>query len=367
MGRFAGEGCEPVCRHFGMCGGCMFQHVPYENQLMLKKEYVNTVFKGIASVDSVAGSVPSGYRNRMDMVCAFGKKGLRMPGSYRNVVDIETCSIMQEKCNEIYGLARTALKDIDDYDYLKHEGYLRYIVLRQAKFTGEIMINFVVSCPENRFGNSLDEITAAADSSSLILSDGLADLSYGPVIKTLKKGYITENFDGMDFMITPNSFFQSNSAIARDIYRRIRSCTAGRVLDLYSGVGTISLFVSPSAESVTAVELAGESVEVANSNAGTNEIGNVNFVCADSLDYVRESTERFDTLILDPPRSGMHPKMIKYINSMKPGRIIYMSCNPVTCRDDIKLLEGYSIEFFEAYDMFPQTPHIETLALLTAG
>lgn len=364
MERHAGGGCEPVCPHFGECGGCMFQHIPYENQLLLKKDYVNDLFHDIASVDHVSPGTPSGYRNRMDMVCAFGKKGLRMQGRYRQVVDISSCAIMQSASNEKFIELRELLSAIEDYDYLHHSGYLRYIVLRQGRFTGEVMANLVVSAPENRFGFALYDFLETVDSSSIILSDGLADLSFGPVHQTLKKGFITENFDGIEYMITPNSFFQSNSEVALAMYRKIKSWTGGRTLDLYSGVGSISLFVATAAESVTGVEVVQESVETAHKNAENNEIGNVSFLCADTLDYVKENSSLFDTLILDPPRSGMHPKMIKEIRDMKADRIIYMSCNPATCRDDVKALEDWEVETFEAYDMFPQTPHVETLALL---
>jgi len=363
--KYKGEGCEPYCRYFGECGGCMFQNIEYTNQLLLKKEYINSVFEGISSVESVAPSTPLNYRSRMDMVTAFGKKGLRKAGSFRHVVDIETCAIMQNRSDEMYGTLRTLLEKIEDYDYLKHEGYLRYIVLRQARFTGELMVNFVVSKPENRFGFVLYDFLEEVDSSSLILSDGLADLNYGDIFQTLKKGFITENFDGIEYMITPNSFFQSNSEMALQMYRKILSLTQGKTLDLYSGVGSISLFASSAAESVTGVEVIQEAVDVAERNRETNEIENVNFICADAGEYVKENSGKFDTLILDPPRSGMHPKMLKYINGMAPERIVYMSCNPVTCRDDVKMLEGYNMDFLEAYDMFPQTPHVETLALLT--
>ena len=364
MERHAGAGCDPVCPHFGECGGCMFQNISYENQLLLKKDYVNDLFSGIASVDHVEPGTPLGYRNRMDMVCAFGKKGLRMQGRYRQVVDIQSCAIMQSATNEKFIELRELLSEIEDYDYLHHSGYLRYIVLRQGRFTGEVMANLVVSVPENRFGFALYDFLEAVDSSSIILSDGLADLSFGPVHQTLKKGFITESFDGIEYMITPNSFFQSNSEIALAMYRKIKSLTAGRTLDLYSGVGSISLFVASAAESVTGVEIVQESVDTAHKNAVNNEIGNINFLCADTLDYVKENSASFDTLILDPPRSGMHPKMINEIRNMKLDRIIYMSCNPATCRDDVKALEDWEIETFEAYDMFPQTPHVETLALL---
>lgn len=362
--KYRGEGCEPLCRYFGECGGCMFQDIPYENQLMLKREYVNSIFEGISSVEEVAPSAPYNYRTRMDMVTAFGKKGLRRSGSYRHVVDIETCAIMQRRSDEMYGQLRSLVEKIEDYDYLKHEGYLRYIVLRQARFTGELMVNFVVSSPENRFGFELYDFMEDVDSSSLILSAGLGDLNYGEIFQTLKKGFITETFDGIDYMITPNSFFQSNSEMALKMYRRILSLTKGRTLDLYSGVGSISLFAASAAESVTGVEVVQEAVDVAERNRENNEIENVNFICGDAGDYVRENHGNFDTLILDPPRSGMNPKMLKYINGMSPERIIYMSCNPVTCRDDLNMLEGYSVDFLEAYDMFPQTPHVETLTLL---
>jgi 23S rRNA (uracil-5-)-methyltransferase RumA len=363
--KYRGEGCKPQCRYFGECGGCMFQDIPYENQLLLKKEYINSIFTGICGVDSVIPSNPYYYRNRMDMVAAFGKKGLRRSGSYKHVVDIETCSIMQQRADEFYTRVRALLSEIEDYDYLKHEGYLRYIVLRQARFTGEVMVNFVVSKPENRFNFILDDLLEEVDSSSLILSSGLADLNYGETFQTLKKGFITETFGSIDFMITPNSFFQSNSEIALQIYRKILSFTKGNVLDLYSGVGSISLFISGAAESVTGVEIVNEAVEVAEKNRENNKIDNVHFICADAGQYIKDNPKNFNTLILDPPRSGMNPKMLKYINEMSPEQIIYMSCNPSTCRDDIKQLANYKIDFFEAYDMFPQTPHTETLMKLS--
>jgi len=363
--KYKGEGCESPCKYFGECGGCMFQNMAYENQLLLKKEYINTIFEGISSIESVVPSTPFNYRSRMDMVTAFGKKGLRRAGSFRHVVDIESCQIMQNRSDEMYGKVRSLVEKIEDYDYLRHEGYLRYIVLRQARFTGELMVNFVVSKPENRFGFTLYDFMEEVDSSSLILSGGLADLNYGDIFQTLKKGFITENFDGIEYMITPNSFFQSNSEMALQMYRKILSLTRGRTLDLYSGVGSISLFAASAAESVTGVEVIQEAVDVAERNRENNEIENVNFICADAGEYVKESSGKFNTLILDPPRSGMNPKMLKYINEMAPERIVYMSCNPVTCRDDLKMLEGYSVDFLEAYDMFPQTPHVETLTLLT--
>lgn len=363
--KYIGEGAEPACPYFGECGGCMFQNVPYENQLLLKKEYLNSMLGGLAEADEIHSSSPYMYRNRMDMVTAFGKKGLRRLGTYRHVVDIESCAIMQGRSNELYGELRNLLARVQDYDYLKHEGYLRYIVLRQARFTGEVMVNFVVSSPENRLGFALMDILDDIESSSLLLSDGLADLSIAPVCQTLKKGFITENFDGIEYMITPNSFFQSNSEIALKMYRRILGNVKGKTLDLYSGVGSISLFVASAADSVTGVEISEESVAIAEKNREQNEINNVEFICRDAAEFIKEHRGEYETLILDPPRSGMHPKMMSHIREMNPERIIYMSCNPATFRDDVNLLQDYRIDSFEAYDMFPQTPHLETIAVLS--
>lgn len=364
MDKYRGEGVAPECAHFGECGGCMFQDISYENQLLLKKEYVNGLFQDIASVDEVFPSYPFNYRTRMDLVTAFGKKGFRRSGSYRHVVDVESCPLMQTQSNEKFMELRDLLEGVEDYDYLRHSGYLRYIIIREARFTGEVMVNFVTSVPENRLSIKLYDFIESIDSSSMLLSDGLADLSYGPQFQTIKKGFINETFDSIVYKITPNTFFQSNSEVALKMYRRILSETGGNTLDLYCGIGSISLYVASAASNVTGVEVVEESVNAAIENRDINEIENVNFVCADAASYVKENSTSFDTLIIDPPRSGMDPKMIQHIKEMKLDKIIYMSCNPATCRDNLKELEDYRIDSFEAYDMFPQTPHVETLAVL---
>lgn len=353
----------PVCSHFEKCGGCMFQDISYENQLLLKQEYLNSLLSEITSVGPVYAAEPFNYRSRMDMVTAFGKIGLREEGSYRFVVDITECPIMQRSMEDRYKITRSLLGAVEGYDYLKHQGYLRYIVLRQARFTGETMVNFVTANDENRLSDAFERLNDSVDSMSQILSPGLADLSYGEVISDIKKGYIEEDFDGIRYRIGPNSFFQSNSLIAREMYRRIKEHVKGRVLDLYSGVGSISLFVAKNAESVTGVELSLESTLSAETNREINNIKNVSFIHADAKEHLKANTNAYDTLIMDPPRTGIHPKMLKHIQAMNPEKIIYMSCNPATFKDDAAGLDGYGLTSFEAFDMFPQTPHVETLAV----
>ncbi len=358
------DGATPPCRHFGECGGCLFQDISYENQLALKEEYLREELGGVCDVGPVRASRPYGYRGRMDMVTAFGKAGLRKRGSYRRVVDIESCDIMQEKSNTAFMAIKPLIAEIEDYDYLAHTGYLRYVVLRQGMYTGELMLNFVVAAAENRLAGVIDSLPEGIGSVSLLLSDGRADVSFGEVFETVRGGTIEERLGDLRFFIAPNSFFQSNSSIALPMYEGIRSMVKGKTLDLYSGVGSISLFVAGAAESVTGVELNPEGVAMAERNRELNTIENARFVHADVLDYLRECDERFDTVILDPPRGGRHPAAAALLPELAPERIVYMSCNPPTFRDDLGALAAYRVESFEAFDMFPQTPHIETLALL---
>ncbi len=356
----------PPCRHFGECGGCLFQDIAYGDQLRLKLEYLNGLFAGAAEVVDIIPSPPLGYRNRMDYVTAFGRMGLRKAGRYRHVVDIESCEILQEKSRSLFAGLRPLLAGVEDYDYVTHRGYLRYAVFRQGYFTGECMINLVAAKEDDRVSSVLEPLLGSVDSVSLLLNDGLADLSSGPVFRTIKGGAITEEFDGVKFNITPNSFFQSNSPVARELYRRIRAEIAGgRVLDLYSGVGSISLFIASMAEHVTGVELSAEAVEAANGNLAVNGVGNADFVCADARDFLAERGSGYDTVVLDPPRAGTHPKMIRRLNEVRPRKIVYVSCNPASFRQDLAALEGYRLDSITAFDMFPQTPHVETLAVLT--
>ncbi len=361
---YRSERVSPRCPYFEKCGGCSYQDISYENQLELKKEYLNRLMEGITVVESPVPSTPFRYRNRMDLVTAFGKIGLREGGQYRFVTDLHSCEIMQERSDRLLGELKPAILDIEGYNYLSHKGYLRYAVFRETRFTGQLMINFVTADREMRLDTLLEEAAERADSVSVIFNDGLADVSFGEISHTVKTGYIEESLDGIRFRITPNSFFQSNSEITLKVYREIRDEAEGNILDLYSGVGSISLFAAEGAGKVTGVESVKEAVETAKVNRELNGIENVEFICKDAGEFLRESDERFDTLILDPPRSGMHPKMIKYIAAAAPEKIIYMSCNPVHFKNELLLLENYTLESFKAYDMFPQTPHIETLAVL---
>ncbi len=362
--RYSGEGVAPCCPHFGQCGGCLFQDIPYEAQCLVKRDMINETLQGVAAVEAVRPSVPYRYRSRMDMVTAFGKFGLRRGGSYRIVVDVESCAIMREKSDTLFQKVRSLVREVEGYDYLRHQGYLRYVVLREATFTGQVMVNFVTAVPENRLSSVIGALPPEVDSVSLIHSGGIADLSYGDIFETVRIGHIEESFEGIRYRVTPNSFFQSNAGIAIEMYRRIRDGARGRVLDLCAGVGSISLFIAGSVERVTGVEMNPEAVETARMNADLNGISNAEFVCGEAREFLRGGPGGYDTIVLDPPRTGMTRDVMERIDAMKAGRIIYMSCNPATFRDDIAALRNYRVESLEAYDMFPQTPHVELLGTL---
>lgn len=362
--RYADKKVQPPCRYAGVCGGCMLQHFEYDTQLVIKKEYCNIILQDVASIDSIEASVPLGYRNRMDYVTAFGKVGLRKRGSFKHVVDLHDCLLLQDRSRQAFATIREKLTGVQDYDYLVHKGYLRYVVLRQGYNSGQLMLNFVVSQEENNLQQVIEDIYDSVNSISLILSDGLADLSYGKVFDDVKKGYIEESLDGIIYRITPNSFFQANTFITQIMYREIARQVYGNVLDMYCGVGSISLFVAGYAESVTGVEANQEAVSVAEYNATRNGINKVSFIHHDVLEFASKHPLHYDVVIVDPPRTGLGPKVMDKLLQAGMERIVYMSCNPVTFAQDAALLcNRYTLRWCKAYDMFPQTPHLELLAV----
>ena len=256
------------------------------------------------------------------------------------------------------------LAEVEDYDYRSHRGYLRYAVLRQGRYTGQVMLNLVLARRENRLEGVIAAIEGHVDSLSLLFTDRMADVSYGEVFEDVKGGAIEETLDGLRFSMGPNSFFQSNSAAALDLYRRIREEAEGRVLDLYCGVGSISLFIAGVAERVTGVELSEEGAARAEFNRDLNGIRNVSFVRADVLSYLKDAGGDHDTVILDPPRAGLHPRVVQEMARAAPEKILYVSCNPAHLKNDLAALSSYRLERCEAFDMFPQTPHVEMLAVL---
>lgn len=365
---------EPVCKHFGRCGGCYLQDLSYEDQLRVKLEFLKELFSDRFELEGVIipSPQPLYYRHRMDYVCAFSRMGLRMRGNYAEVVDLEECHLISPRAFEVFRFVKGRARElgIQDYDFIEHKGFLRYIVVREAKFTNELMIAFTATSPpdllqRDKLLELMAETAQRAESVYWLKHEGLRDHSYGEPVKILGKPYIVEKVGSYQFMIKPDVFFQSNPLLIWKAYDDIKEHVYGRALDLYCGIGTISIYVSDACESVTGVELVQSSVEAAKANAELNGVKNVKFYAQDVGEYLKRG-EKFDVVIVDPPRPGMTKKIIRRLRAIKPERIVYMSCNPVTQYEDLKRLsDDYELEKpIRAYDMFPQTYHIETLAVL---
>ena len=352
------------CKYFGKCGGC-FYSLPYEEQLVEKKKLLKEIFGKEISI--VPSPKINGYRSRMDFVYAFGKLGLRKRGSYKYVVDIAHCNLISSKANDVLKKIRNLLKQhqIEDYNYIKHKGYLRYVILREAKFTKEIMVNFLTASNKEDILPIAQEISKAVNSVIWSINSGLADVSFGEVYRSFKKDFIVEKLGKYRYKIGANTFFQSNPYMFLKILETIKELVSGNGLDLYCGIGSIALFISENCKSVIGVESMEESVKLANENAKLNNVKNANFVNAEVKDFLRDFKDKVDFIIADPPRSGMGKKVCERIIRLKPKKLILMSCNPLTLKQDLEFFKNfYKINFMRAYDMFPHTNHLEMLCFL---
>lgn len=361
---------RPFCSHFGSCGGCRFQDIPYMEQVREKERILEETLDVGIKVNPAPN--PYRYRNRMDFVCSFGKSGLRRKGTFREVVELQECHLLSERSEKVFLKARDVVrkKGIPDYDYLEQEGYLRYIVIREAQNTGEIMLIFVTKNKKPLIEKAVKELEPVKDITSIVWSVNptLSDTSFGDVEKTWKSPTITEKLGSISLKFGPNSFFQNNSAVSESLYSEIRKHVKGKTLDLYCGVGSIALFVADRAIRVMGVDSVGESIDFAKSNADKNKTKNAVFVQEEARKFLftcRENGELFDTVICDPPREGLGPRVIKHLKKLSPKRIIMVSCNPKTLAQDLlNLLDSYEITQKKAFDMFPQTPHVEVMMVL---
>jgi 23S rRNA (uracil-5-)-methyltransferase RumA len=366
----------PACQHVSEgCGGCLLQEYEYAAQVRAKEQYLQSVYG--AKVDVAPAPASLGYRNRMDFVTAFGKTGLRKRARFAQVVDIKDCLLLPEHARRAYTLARNILREsgLQDYNYVRHEGWLRYIVVRTSQATGETMLIITSKPPRDdaeaaRIQAILEDIRARTGAASVhwTINDGKADISIGAQFWHCGEPSIIDEIAGRRFRITPQTFFQANTVLASDLFERAVAYAEGRVLDLCCGVGVISIIASqqPRVSSVTGVELVAQSIAMAKENLALNDAAaRCEFVCADASDFLSANAKRFDTVICDPARPGLGPDVCARLLAMRPKRIIYISCNPLSHKTDLALLSAaYHLTLLEGYDLFPQTPHVEILSML---
>jgi 23S rRNA (uracil1939-C5)-methyltransferase len=388
---------QPPCQYFGYCGGCKWMSIPYEKQLEVKRQIVEESLSHLAKVDiDVLPTLPSPkifhYRNKMEFsfssqrwllpeelkdrsITKTNALGFHAPGTFDRVMDIQYCYLQSETLNKILNEVRNfALNnEISYYNMKNHIGLLRFLVLRETT-TNEIMVNIITSAPAKEILRPLADIlvTKFPNVVSVIngIHEGVSQVAFTEKFEVLAgRDWITEELDSFTFRISPNSFFQTNSYQAVHLYRLVKDWAGltGReqVWDLYGGTGTIGLFIANKAKWVKSIELIEAASEDGKTNARLNEIENIEFVQGDMKKIIESLEEKPDVVITDPPRDGMHPKVVQALIQRFPERIVYVSCNPTTLSRDLEQLkEHYHIKKVQPVDMFPQTYHVETVVLL---
>jgi len=386
------------CPEFGICGGCSFLNIPYEYELKLKQnmawELLENFSKEIhnSSVPSsiIAAPESSGYRNKMEF--SFGDSsvdegvsstlalGIRQRGRFYEVTVPKNCVLIPESFKAICLATLEYFRRTDErfYHKMRRTGTLRYLVLRRGEFTGEVLVNLVTTNELDKshlqkWATALQmlpfDIVGILHTTSDVLSDAVVPESVD-ILWGRDKFYekLRVNGKSLTFGISPFSFFQTYSAGAELLYSTVAEFAGQteRIFDLYCGTGTIAQVLSSCANEVIGIELVPEAVEMAIENANANGIENCRFIAGDVLKILDELPQSPDVIILDPPRDGIHPKALPKLIAFGARKIVYVSCKPTSLARDLPIFieSGYNVSTLRFHDMFPRTPHIETVCLL---
>lgn len=394
---------EPVCEHFGVCGGCKWQNMQYQKQLDFKQKSVEENLKRIGHLElpEITPILPSEdiyfYRNKMefsfsnsrwltkeeiesdDEIKQKNALGFHIPGMWDKILDLNTCHLQQDPSNAIRnGVKEFAIdNDLSFFDVRRQNGLLRTLMIRTTS-TGEIMVlvQFYDNNKDKRellldyLKNNFAKITSLL----YVINQKANDTIYDQDIVCYSgKEYITEKMEGLSFKIDAKSFYQTNSKQAHELYKITRDYAKLNgnevIYDLYTGTGTIAQFVAKRAKKVIGIEAIPEAIEKAKSNAQENKIDNCTFVAGDmkkvfTTNFVNKHGQP-DVIITDPPREGMHKDVVKVLLALKAKRIVYVSCNSATQARDLEILSSdYDITNVRPVDMFPQTHHVENVVSL---
>nr|WP_284693968.1 23S rRNA (uracil(1939)-C(5))-methyltransferase RlmD [Paeniclostridium ghonii] len=381
---------ETPCKHFNVCGGCSMLSVPYEKQLEIKERQVMDLFleqdifgfnfQGIESSPKTKE-----YRNKMEYTFGDEMKdgpltlGLHKKGKHIDILTVDGCFLVD---NDFIKVLTSTVeyfneKNIPYYRNMRHKGYLRNLVVRKGINTSEMMVNIVTSSQEDfdmtDYKHMLLNLDLDADLASILhtINDGLADAVNCDELRVLHgRDYIQEEILGLKFKISPFSFFQTNTKGAEELYKIAREFVGEHndkiVFDLYSGTGTIGQVMAEKAKKVYGIEIIEEAVDAANKNAKLNNLTNCEFIAGDVAKTVNKLKAKPDIIIVDPPRPGVHKDAIRDISKFDSKEIVYISCNPKTLVLDLVEFKkyGYEVEKVKCMDMFPNTPHVETVVKL---
>lgn len=377
----------PYAPPAGQCGGCAFQDREYPAQVAAKRAALRHLWEGdlpdalLMALDVVASPNPFAYRTRMDFVASKNRFGLRRSGRFNYIIDLEECHLIPARA---FAAAR-AMYDhamrlgLPDYDLRTHTGFLRYVAVRRSP-DDDVLLALITAAPDEAgtYAGKVEEVALAA-----LEYDGVVgvhwlinatrtDISFGETVRFWGRATLPMRVGKHTLDIGPNTFFQNNVWLLMPLLAAVRDAVVGRgeraraLADLYSGVGTIALFVADLADRIVCVEAVEESVGLARENIARAGFEHIVVVGANVADALRErASGAFDIVIADPPRTGLGPDVCRELLRLRPQRIVYISCNPLTQRDDVRMLaEAYRLVSLRGYDMFPHTPHLESLAVL---
>ncbi len=388
---------DPPCPYSGICGGCTWQFLDYSAQLEVKQRHVGEALSHIGGIEDalIHPTLPSekrfGYRNKMEFSCADRRwrlpeemddapadadfaLGLHVPGTFYKVLDIEACLLQPDLGNRILNDVKTHIRQspLSPYGLSSHEGFWRFLMLRHSQAHDSWMVNIVTAYEDMGEVRPLagflkDKYPQVVCVTNNITSrkSGVAAGEYEIHLEGEK--CLRERLGPYEFEISSNSFFQTNTLGAQRLYDTVKKFArlSGResVLDLYSGTGTIPIWLSDAAAQVIGIEIVADAVSDARKNCDTNGVTNCSFIAGDIRQTIDSVEKRPDRLIIDPPRTGMHPDVAAKVMEMAPPRIVYVSCNPATLARDAALLkERYRLVEVQPVDMFPHTYHIEAVA-----
>lgn len=391
----------PLCPHFGACGGCTYQNLPYEQQLALKaaqvKEMMDHAVVGTYVWEGISPSpARNGYRNKMEFT--FGdayqggpiELGMHKRGKFHDIVSVPNCQIVDEDYRKILTCTLEVARKsgLAYYHRLHHTGFFRHLLVRKAVRTGEILVDLITvsgrvsenQIPSDEIAKILSYWTDRLLALSLegkvagilhTVNDSVADTVKDEGTRVLYgKNYFYEELLGLKFKITPFAFFQTNSLGAEILYEKAREYIGNTkdkiVFDLYSGTGTIAQVLAQAAKRVIGVEIVEEAVKAAKENAELNGLDRCSFWAGDVLRVIDELGEIPDFIVLDPPRDGVHPKALEKIIDFGVDRLVYIACKPTSLARDLELFQkrGYQVERIGCVDLFPSTYHVETICKL---
>ncbi|HEX5689391.1 MAG TPA: methyltransferase [Roseiflexaceae bacterium] len=402
-----GEAIEPLCPHAppkGFCGGCTFQDRSYATQIAAKHAALRALWaedlapEQLERIGMVASPSPFAYRTRMDYVASKDRFGLRRGGKFNYIVDLDECHLIPPTAfalaRELY--ERAVSLGLPDYNLRSHEGFLRYLVVRRSP---QDTLLFAIVTASREYAAEVEQIAEQALAHTHVvgfhwlLNESLTDISFGTPVRHWGAETLPMQVGARTLAIGPNTFFQNNVHLLLPLLDDVKTvvcsqnsdvstdasheCQGERavlttddrlpttVADLYGGVGTIALHLAEHVEHITCVESFEESARLGRQNVAANGVPNVEMVYADTLAFLREQPAgRFATIVADPPRTGLGPDVCRELLRLHPERLVYVSCNALTQLEDARALApGYRLAELRGYDMFPQTPHLEALAV----